>query len=242
MSQRLPVAAAAAEHRPLKKVILETPEIQDYRLEEVQSSPKLAKRENFHHMEVTIKEKINRDAISEKSGLSDDIRGKSPEHQRNLIPLAKQQSVLKKNRRAQEEQIQIPNDSRIYLRIFFFTLYLLISFAILGLTLFLILTKTSRATPPLFKYTLFVICFAIVMFPIIVLSRHKASIVFIGILVLIFLATSALAVVLAMAPLTTCGDPSYVEAHALTDNVQLRCQLVQAECALLWLGRGSFRD
>jgi hypothetical protein len=80
------------------------------------------------------------------------------------------------------------------------------------------------------------------MFPIIVLSRHKASIVFMGILVLIFLATSALAIVLAMAPLTTCGDPSYVEAHALTDNVQLRCQLVQAECALLWLGRCSFRD
>jgi membrane-associated HD superfamily phosphohydrolase len=241
VSQRLPVATTA-EHRPLKKVILETPEIQDYRLEEIQSSPKLAKRENFRHMEVTIKEKFNRNYINEKSSPSDDINGKSPEHQRNPIPLAKRQSVLKRNRRAQEEQIQIPNDSLMVLRTIFFTLYLLISFSILGLTLFLILTKTSRATPPLFKYTLFVICFAIVMFPIIVLSRHKASIVFMGILVLIFLATSALAVVLAMAPLKTCGDPSYVEAHSLTDNVPLRCQLVQAECALLWLGRCSFRD
>jgi hypothetical protein len=193
-------------------------------------------------MEVTIKENFNRNDINEKSGPSDDIKGKSPESQRHAIPLARRQSVLKKNRRTQEEgEIQIPTYSRTYLRIFFFTLYLLISFGILGLTLFLILTKTSRATPPLFKYTLFVICFAIVMFPIIVLSRHKASIVFIGILVMIFLATSALAVVLAMAPLTTCGDPSYVEAHALTDNVELRCQLVQAECALLWLGRRSFR-
>lgn len=63
-----------------------------------------------------------------------------------------------------------------------------------------------------------------------------------GILVLIFLSTSALAVVLAMAPLSSCGNMSYVQAHSLTDGVELRCQLVQAECALLWLGESPSQD
>lgn len=234
VSQKLPRRSISQP----TKVKQEVSQFQNGGFEDVFPPRQPPKQVNFRDQEKIIKEKFILNAINEKSIAGEAVKRKPPLTKRHSMSSTRKESVLKKARRGQDQpEIQTQSDLRIFLQIFFYSLYLLISFGILGLTLFLILTKTSNATPPLFKYTLFVICFSIVIFPVIILSRHKASIIFIGILVVIFLSASALAVVLAMAPLTSCGDMSYVQAHALTDGVQLRCQLVQAECALLWLGK-----
>lgn len=121
------------------------------------------------------------------------------------------------------------------LRIGLITSYLLISFAILGLTLSLVLSSPSSPSP-LLIYTLAVTCFSIIIFPTIILSGHRGLILFFGITILLLLLTSALAITFAMTPAGDCSNVDYVTIHALTGGTTIRCQMVQAQCALLWIG------
>ena len=127
------------------------------------------------------------------------------------------------------------HSSSTALRIGFITSYLLISFAILGLTLSLVLSSVSSPSP-LLIYTLAVTCFSIVIFPTIILSGHRGLILFFGITVLLLLLTSALAIAFAMTPTGNCSNADYLTIHALTGGSTIRCQMVQAQCALLWIG------
>jgi hypothetical protein len=79
-------------------------------------------------------------------------------------------------------------------------------------------------------------CFSIIIFPTIVLSGHRGLVLFFGITVLLLLITSALAIAFAMTPAGSCLNADYVVSHTLTDGNILRCQMVQAQCALLWIG------
>ena len=120
-------------------------------------------------------------------------------------------------------------------RVIFITIYFIISFSLLGLTLYLLLSQLS-STPPLIIYTLASTCFSIIIFPAIILSHHRGLILFFGITVLLLLITCSLAIAFAMAPATSCSDWDYVVSHALTGGSPVRCQLIQIQCAFLWIG------
>jgi hypothetical protein len=126
-------------------------------------------------------------------------------------------------------------------RLIFATSYLIISFAILGLTLYLVLSDLSPF-PPILIYTLAIICFSIVMFPTIILSGHRGLILFFGITVLLLLSTSSLATAFAMTPVGKCANADYATSHTLTGGSRVRCQMVQTQCALLWIGLRSDMD
>lgn len=126
-------------------------------------------------------------------------------------------------------------------RLIFATSYLIISFAILGLTLYLVLSDLSPF-PPILIYTLAIICFSIVIFPTIILSGHRGLILFFGITVLLLLSTSSLATAFAMTPVGNCANADYATSHTLTGGSRVRCQMVQTQCALLWIGLRSGMD
>jgi hypothetical protein len=120
-------------------------------------------------------------------------------------------------------------------RVIFITIYFIISFSLLGLTLYLLLSQLD-STPPLLIYTLASTCFSIIIFPAIILSKHRGLILFFGITVLLLLVTSCLAIAFAMTPASSCSNWDYVLSHALTGGSMVRCQLIQIQCAFLWIG------
>src|SRR5579859_1496177 len=125
-------------------------------------------------------------------------------------------------------------------RVIFITIYFIISFSILGLTLYLLLSQLS-SIQPLIIYTLASTCFSIIIFPAIILSHHRGLILFFGITVLLLLITCSLAIAFAMTPASSCSDGDYVVSHALTGGSLVRCQLIQIQCAFLWIGTLPFR-
>jgi hypothetical protein len=80
------------------------------------------------------------------------------------------------------------------------------------------------------------------MFPTIILSGHRGLILFFGITVLLLLITSSMAIAFAMTPVGNCSNADYATSHSLTGGSKVRCQMVQTECALLWIGLRSGMD
>jgi Membrane-associating domain len=142
---------------------------------------------------------------------------------------------------------RVPSSVRLN---FFIGFQILLTVTVLAVAIGLIATLPEGASSPTpISFEVFVTIFSILGWVhILFVSKHieeklaKSISMAVVALSLIFYLASALALTVAIAPAQSCSDSDYTSKNKLLAGVGgSRCQLIQANIALLWIGNTDIR-
>lgn len=127
-----------------------------------------------------------------------------------------------------------------------------LSITALGLTIGLIATQPVGASSAQVNFIVFLIVYSLISwFYIFILAprledyfgnvRIRAGITIgVGILGILFYLAGALALTVAIAPGGSCNDKAYLSSNTLLAGRSSRCHVVEADIAIVWVGKRLF--